>query len=51
MVIPEACIGLCSPCHRYITEHPTEAIAAGLAWDAGTAERFLRRAGALKPIP
>jgi len=28
---PELCIGLCRPCHQWVTEHPTAAQALGLA--------------------
>ena len=28
---PELCIGLCRPCHQWVTEHPTDAQSRGLA--------------------
>jgi hypothetical protein len=32
---PDKCIGLCVPCHRWITDHPAEARPLGLALRTG----------------
>jgi hypothetical protein len=32
---PAKCVGLCRPCHTYVTEHPTEAREMGLALRTG----------------
>ena len=45
---PDACLGLCASCHRWVSLNPADAIREGWAWDAGTAERWLTDRGLLK---
>lgn len=39
---PELCIGLCRPCHQWVTEHPHDAVEAGLAMWGWQIEQRLR---------
>lgn len=50
LTVPEACIGLCRPCHRWVTEHPEAAYDLGLAWGPDS-EQKLRELGLLRPLP
>ena len=41
---PDLCLGMCRPCHRWVTDHPARAQELGLALPGWEIERLLKDA-------
>jgi hypothetical protein len=41
-LVPDLCLGLCRPCHRWVTEHPRHAQELGLALAGWQVEQRLK---------
>lgn len=44
-LVPDLCLGMCRPCHQWVTEHPTLAQECGLALAGWQIEQRLKDAG------